>query len=396
MVAVNLLAKILIFIICVAIVVYIVYKLLLPPPYISFLPLRHLTSLAGLACAIDVAGTQDPNVITCNQEYTWGSRNIFEEILRGMSLKAGFFSFYSPSYDVKCRQTYYELGKESHYVCLSRVGHRVEVKCRKDGSWKCKVIGFDLYQKAPVTTVKDCFERYSGGLAVMVCTLKIAGIDVERAVELPKYLWDNWIVKKDFFGANPIYFVWGLGVEDPQWMVFFETFPPAARSMYEVTPTESVLVTAATSVAFTAAVDLIDLGYGLAKGAFSKAGKKAAEKAFEVADNLPIWKRIPTKLRILGGKIKGFIANLIQNPKSVAKEAIGIIVVLAVLMMAVLVLAPLQNQAEQQVASLNDSQAQSTFQSIAQAGWGALNMFGIIPYIVVAIVIIGLLLRIAG
>ena len=80
----------------------------------------------------------------------------------------------------------------------------------------------------------------------------------------------------------------------------------------------------------------------------------------------------------------------------VAREAIGIVVVLAVLMMAVLVLAPLQNQASQQVATLNDSQAQSTFNSIAQAGWGALNMFGIVPYIVVAIVIIGLLLKIAG
>ena len=85
-----------------------------------------------------------------------------------------------------------------------------------------------------------------------------------------------------------------------------------------------------------------------------------------------------------------------RDRKGVAREAIGIIVVLAVLMMAVLVLAPLQNQAEQQVANLNDSQAQSTFKSIAQAGWGALNMFGIVPYIVVAIVIIGLLLKITG
>ena len=99
---------------------------------------------------------------------------------------------------------------------------------------------------------------------------------------------------------------------------------------------------------------------------------------------------------VTAGKIKNRVKTFKDDQRGVAREAIGIIVVLAVLMMAVLVLAPLQNQAEQQVANLNDSQAQSTFQSITQAGWGALNMFGIVPYIVVAIVIIGLLLKITG
>ena len=99
---------------------------------------------------------------------------------------------------------------------------------------------------------------------------------------------------------------------------------------------------------------------------------------------------------VTAGKIKNRVNGFIADERGVAREAIGIVVVLSVLMMAVLVLAPLQNQAEQQVAKLNDSQAQSTFQSIAQAGWGALNMFGIVPYIVVAIVIIGLLLKITG
>jgi len=93
--------------------------------------------------------------------------------------------------------------------------------------------------------------------------------------------------------------------------------------------------------------------------------------------------------------LKKEIEKFKEDKRGVAREVIGIVVVLAVLMMAVLVFAPLQKQAEQQVSTLNDSQASSTFNAIAQAGWGALNMYAIVPYIAVAIVIIGLLLKIA-
>ena len=79
----------------------------------------------------------------------------------------------------------------------------------------------------------------------------------------------------------------------------------------------------------------------------------------------------------------------------VARDAIGIVVILAVLMISVLVYAPIEDQARQQVQALNDSQASSTFSSIANSGWGALQMYSIVPYIVVAVVILGMLIGLA-
>ena len=79
----------------------------------------------------------------------------------------------------------------------------------------------------------------------------------------------------------------------------------------------------------------------------------------------------------------------------VARDAIGVVVILAVLMIAVLVFAPLEDNANKQVQNLNDSQATSTFNTIAQSGWGALQMYSIVPYIVVAVVILSLLIGLA-
>lgn len=76
----------------------------------------------------------------------------------------------------------------------------------------------------------------------------------------------------------------------------------------------------------------------------------------------------------------------------VARDAIGIVVILAVLMISVLVYAPIQDQAKTQVQKLNDTDATNTFNSIASSGWGALEMYSIVPYIVVAVVILGLLI----
>jgi len=45
--------------------------------------------------------------------------------------------------------------------------------------------------------------------------------------------------------------------------------------------------------------------------------------------------------------------------------------------------------------ALGDQNASNTFKAITNAGWGALNLYSIVPYVVVAMVIIGLILKLA-
>jgi len=79
----------------------------------------------------------------------------------------------------------------------------------------------------------------------------------------------------------------------------------------------------------------------------------------------------------------------------VEKSIVQIIIVLAVLMLSVLIVAPLQDQTEKQVTKLNDTNTQNTWNDIKSATWGALSMFTIVPYVIVFVVIIGLILMIA-
>ncbi len=79
----------------------------------------------------------------------------------------------------------------------------------------------------------------------------------------------------------------------------------------------------------------------------------------------------------------------------VEKSLIQVVIVLAVLMLSVLIVAPLQDQSEKQVSKINDTNTQQTWSDIKSATWGALSMFTIVPYVVVFVVIIGLILLIA-
>ena len=85
-----------------------------------------------------------------------------------------------------------------------------------------------------------------------------------------------------------------------------------------------------------------------------------------------------------------------SDEKGITGNIVGVIVVLAVLMLSVLILAPLQNQAEEQITKLGDSQVNNTWSDIKEAMWGSMTMFTIVPYVIVFVVIIGLILAIGG
>lgn len=89
-----------------------------------------------------------------------------------------------------------------------------------------------------------------------------------------------------------------------------------------------------------------------------------------------------------------WLKKLVEDNRAVTDSVIQIVIVLATLMLAVLILAPLQQQAGARVAVINDAQVNTTWTDIVNAAWGALSMFSIVPYVVVFIVILGLILMI--
>lgn len=83
--------------------------------------------------------------------------------------------------------------------------------------------------------------------------------------------------------------------------------------------------------------------------------------------------------------------NFSKNEKAQVGSIISIIVVVVTLMLAVLVVAPLQDQASERVAALNDTDVDNTFADIKDATWGSISTASIIPYVIVFIVILGLI-----
>jgi len=95
------------------------------------------------------------------------------------------------------------------------------------------------------------------------------------------------------------------------------------------------------------------------------------------------------------GIFKARFKEFMADTWGVEKSLIQVVIVLAVLMLSVLIVAPLQDQSEKQVSKINDTNTQQTWSDIKSATWGALSMFTIVPYVVVFVVIIGLILLIA-
>lgn len=91
------------------------------------------------------------------------------------------------------------------------------------------------------------------------------------------------------------------------------------------------------------------------------------------------------------------LKDLIKNEHAFAGgSAIGILVLLAVLMLCALLFGTLQAQVDPKIAALNDANATSSFDSIKTSGWGAIDLFSMVPYVAVFVVIIGALAGFGG
>jgi hypothetical protein len=75
-----------------------------------------------------------------------------------------------------------------------------------------------------------------------------------------------------------------------------------------------------------------------------------------------------------------------------AGSAIGILVLLVVLMLSALLFATLQAQTDTKIAAVGDDAANASYENIKNTGWGSIDLFGLVPYVAVFIVILGMLM----
>lgn len=83
---------------------------------------------------------------------------------------------------------------------------------------------------------------------------------------------------------------------------------------------------------------------------------------------------------------------VVNESGSLAGSAIGILVLLVVLMLCALLFGTLQGQTSGKISELNDANATASFNAIAATGWGSIDLFGMIPYVAVFIVLLGMLM----
>lgn len=77
-------------------------------------------------------------------------------------------------------------------------------------------------------------------------------------------------------------------------------------------------------------------------------------------------------------------------------SAIGILVLLATLMLCALLFGTLQGQVDPKIAALNDANATASMNNVKTSGWGAIDLFSMVPYVAVFVVIIGALAGFGG
>lgn len=75
-----------------------------------------------------------------------------------------------------------------------------------------------------------------------------------------------------------------------------------------------------------------------------------------------------------------------------AGSAVGILVLLVTLMLCALLFGVLQGQTDDKISSLNDDTANASYANIKTAGWGSIDLFSLIPYVAVFIIILGMLI----
>lgn len=77
-------------------------------------------------------------------------------------------------------------------------------------------------------------------------------------------------------------------------------------------------------------------------------------------------------------------------------SAIGILVLLATLMLCALLFGTLQGQTDSKIAALASDEANTSYSNIKTSGWGAIDLFSMVPYVGVFVVIIGALMGLGG
>lgn len=91
------------------------------------------------------------------------------------------------------------------------------------------------------------------------------------------------------------------------------------------------------------------------------------------------------------------IRSIFKDEKAFAGgSAIGILVLLATLMLCALLFGTLQGQVDPKIAALASEDANSSYANMKTSGWGAIDLFSMVPYVAVFIVIIGALAGMSG
>lgn len=93
---------------------------------------------------------------------------------------------------------------------------------------------------------------------------------------------------------------------------------------------------------------------------------------------------------------RGFKAIYENEKASMSGSAIGILVLLVTLMLCALLFGTLQGQTESKITALNDANATASFGNIKATGWSSIDLFGLVPYVAVFIVILGMLMGLTG
>lgn len=81
---------------------------------------------------------------------------------------------------------------------------------------------------------------------------------------------------------------------------------------------------------------------------------------------------------------------------SMSGGAISILVLLVTLMLCALLFGTLQSQTDGKIAALNSIQANASYENIKTTGWGSIDLFGLVPYVAVFILILGMLMGLSG
>ena len=91
------------------------------------------------------------------------------------------------------------------------------------------------------------------------------------------------------------------------------------------------------------------------------------------------------------------IKSIFKDERAFAQgSAIGILVLLATLMLCALLFGTLQGQVDAKIYALDDEAANTSYANLKTSGWGAIDLFSMVPYVGVFVVIIGALMGLGG